>query len=91
MILSDRLKYNLNDYSHDTAASLIDTLLNGEKLKINTVYLDTVGDPKKYEEKLKAKFKNINIKVSKKADSLFPCKLSNSLSIILQFKSIFLN
>jgi hypothetical protein len=37
--------------------------------------LDTVGDPKKYEEKLKGKFKNLNIKVSKKADSLFPCKL----------------
>ncbi|CAF0709619.1 unnamed protein product [Brachionus calyciflorus] len=36
-----RVKYNLNELSHDTAMSLIDTLYNQEGLKITHVYLDT--------------------------------------------------
>jgi ribonuclease HII len=36
------------------------------------VYVDTVGDPKKYEDKLRAIFPGIEMVVAKKADSLYP-------------------
>ena len=36
------------------------------------VYVDTVGDPGKYQEKLKDIFPSIDITVAKKADSLYP-------------------
>ena len=36
------------------------------------VYLDTVGDPRKYESKLEQIFPQLKITVAKKADSLFP-------------------
>lgn len=34
--------------------------------------MDTVGDPGKYQDKLKGIFPNIDITVAKKADSLYP-------------------
>lgn len=34
--------------------------------------MDTVGDPGKYQEKLKDIFPSIDITVAKKADSLYP-------------------
>lgn len=43
------------------------------------MYLDTVGDPHKYEMKLMARFPKLKIKVSKKADSLFPCVSAASI------------
>ena len=36
------------------------------------VYLDTVGDPDKYRNKLSERFHAIKFVVSKKADSLYP-------------------
>ena len=36
------------------------------------VYIDTVGDPGKYEAKLSKKFPSIKFVVAKKADSLYP-------------------
>jgi ribonuclease H2 subunit A len=38
-----------------------------------------VGDPTKYEMKLMKKFPKLKIKVSKKADSLFPCVSAASI------------
>ena len=64
-------KYNLNEMSHDTAAGLIQTVLdNGAKIK--EVYVDTVGDPSSYQRKLSSRFPSIDFTVTKKADSLFP-------------------
>lgn len=74
-----RIKYNLNDISHDTAMNLIDEIYNNQKLNIAKVYLDTVGDPSKYEAKLKARFPTLSFKVSKKADSLYPCVSAASI------------
>ena len=41
--------------------------------------MDTVGDPGKYEQKLLKRFPTLKIKVSKKADSLFPCVSAASI------------
>ena len=41
--------------------------------------MDTVGDPGKYEVKLLKRFPKLKIKVSKKADSLFPCVSAASI------------
>ena len=36
------------------------------------VYVDTVGDPSKYQSKLQELFPQLTIEVTKKADALFP-------------------
>ncbi len=69
----------MNELSHDTAICLIDTLYNKKGLNIVQVYLDTVGDPTKYEVKLSKIFPKLKIKVSKKADSLYPCVSAASI------------
>lgn len=69
----------MNELSHDTAISLIDVLYNQENLNITHVYLDTVGDPHKYELKLSKRFPKLKIKVAKKADSLYPCVSAASI------------
>ena len=67
-----RAPHNLNSISHDAAISMIRKVMNAGA-KIDQVYVDTVGDPAKYEAKLKALFPNIrSIAVCPKADSLFP-------------------
>jgi ribonuclease HII len=66
-----RVKYNLNALSHDTAIGLIQSALDAGA-NIKEVYVDTVGPPEKYEEKLSRIFKGIKVTVAKKADSLYP-------------------
>ena len=60
---------NLNKISHDAAIALIEaTLKEGTKLK--EVFVDTVGPPDKYKEKLESYFSNYDIMftVESKAD-----------------------
>jgi ribonuclease H2 subunit A len=64
-------KYNLNQISHDTAAELIQRAL-AKGVPLKEVYVDTVGDPAKYQATLSRKFPRLDITVSKKADDLFP-------------------
>ena len=59
--------------------NLVAELFNKHNLNIRKVYLDTVGDPGKYEAKLKARFPKLDFKVSKKADSLYPCVSAASI------------
>jgi len=66
-----RVKHNLNEVSHESAMKLIQRCLD-YGLKVNGVYVDTVGPPDSYQEKLLNKFPTLKIVVSKKADSLFP-------------------
>ena len=67
-----RCKYNLNAISHDSAMFLIQSVQE-MGVKIGAVFVDTVGDPDKYQAKLKERFPSIpTITVSKKADSLYP-------------------
>lgn len=66
-----RTKYSLNALSHDTAKKLIRRVLDDGVL-LSEVYVDTVGDPAKYQALLQDTFPHVKITVSKKADSLFP-------------------
>ncbi|KNH07103.1 ribonuclease H1 large subunit [Perkinsela sp. CCAP 1560/4] len=67
---SERAGVNLNSLSHNAAAGLIQRFLT-KSLAIKTVYLDTVGDATKYQEKLQKLFPAIQIVVSTKADSKY--------------------
>lgn len=63
--------YNLNEQAHDTTIQLIkDVLAKGVRLK--AIFVDTVGPPASYQAKLKKFFPEIEVTVTKKADSLFP-------------------
>merc|ERR1712050_269925 len=65
-----RSKYNLNSVSHDTAIGLIRKVLD-LGVNVTEIYVDTVGDPTKYQDKLKNIYPNIDITVAKKADALY--------------------
>lgn len=66
---------NLNTYSHNCAIKIINSFLQ-RGLKIRCVYLDTVGDPDKYQTMLSEIFNksapSTKFVVSKKADDLYP-------------------
>lgn len=66
-----RTKYSLNALSHDAAIELIRKVL-ADGVKLTEVFVDTVGDPGKYQSKLEQIFPGLSITVTKKADSLFP-------------------
>ncbi|KAJ1570067.1 Ribonuclease H2 subunit A [Nowakowskiella sp. JEL0078] len=66
-----RSKFSLNDLAHETTINLIKGALN-QRLTISEIYIDTVGPPLKYQEKLQGIFPGIKITVAKKADSLYP-------------------
>jgi ribonuclease H2 subunit A len=66
-----RAKYNLNAMAHDTTIGLIRSVL-ASGVNVTKVYVDTVGHPEKYQDKLSALFSGIDFTVRKKADSLFP-------------------
>lgn len=43
------------------------------------VFVDTVGDPEKYANKIRARFPKVKVTVSKKADSLYPIVSASSI------------
>lgn len=72
--------FNLNEMSHKAAMDMIRELLR-MNIKVAEVYIDTVGDPDKYEAKLRGTFSftSIKFKVSKKADALYKCVSAASI------------
>lgn len=66
-----RVKHSLNEVSMESAIGLI---RRAQELNVNIaeVYVDTVGPPEKYQEKLSRIFPNYLITVAKKADSTYP-------------------
>ncbi|KAH8266512.1 hypothetical protein KR044_010654, partial [Drosophila immigrans] len=66
-----RTKCSLNEVSMDSAMGLIQHAIDAG-VNIAEVYVDTVGPPEKYQEKLLKRFPNFKITVAKKADSTYP-------------------
>lgn len=62
--------YNLNEQAHDVTIALIRGVLE-RNVKVEHVYVDTVGPPASYQKKLEGHFPNIKFTVAKKADSLY--------------------
>ncbi|CAA93552.1 ribonuclease H2 complex subunit Rnh201 [Schizosaccharomyces pombe] len=70
-MLRYRNKYNLNLQAHDTTIDLIKKVYESG-INVTEIYVDTVGPPISYQEKLQAHFPQAKVTVTKKADSLFP-------------------
>lgn len=70
----DSGNYNLNQQAHDTTINLLRLAL--PQVNISHVYIDTVGPPQKYQDKLYgifgSNYPNLKFTVTKKADSLYP-------------------
>ncbi|KAE8360204.1 ribonuclease H-like domain-containing protein [Aspergillus caelatus] len=65
--------YNLNAQAMDATVELIREIVEGRKVDIREVYIDTIGNPATYQQKLERVFPSLKITVAKKADSLYPC------------------
>ncbi|GAB5567777.1 ribonuclease H2 subunit A isoform X1 [Prionailurus iriomotensis] len=65
------VKYNLNSLSHDTATGLVQFALD-QGVKVAQVFVDTVGLPDTYQERLQQRFPGIEVTVKAKADALYP-------------------
>ncbi|XP_022663514.1 ribonuclease H2 subunit A-like [Varroa jacobsoni] len=70
MLGKDNTRESLNEVSHNAAIALIRHALS-RGVRVAEVYVDTVGPPEKYQDKLQKIFPDIKVTVSKKADSLF--------------------
>lgn len=66
-----RTKHSLNEISMNSAIGLIEKAIEME-VNIAEIYVDTVGPPEKYQDKLSKIFPDFNIIVEKKADSTYP-------------------
>lgn len=66
-----RTKYSLNQVSMDAAIGLIRAAIKAG-VKIEHIFVDTVGKPEKYQDYLKNIFPSYEITVAKKADSTYP-------------------
>ncbi|XP_074037155.1 ribonuclease H2 subunit A [Leptinotarsa decemlineata] len=66
-----RSKYSLNEVSKDAAVGLIRAAIKGG-VKIEHIFVDTLGKPENYQAYLKGLFPEYNITVAKKADSTYP-------------------
>lgn len=64
--------YNLNAQAMDATISLIKEVF-AKNVNIKEIYIDTIGSPQTYQQKLQRIFPTTMITVAKKADSLFPC------------------
>lgn len=63
--------YNLNAMSHDAAIQLVQEVLD-LGINLRYLYVDTVGDPGRYQAKLADLFPTLQVVVESKADATFP-------------------
>lgn len=66
-----RTKCSLNEISMNAASDLIQAAIDAG-VDLAEVYVDTVGPPDKYQQRLKKLFPQLKITVAKKADSTYP-------------------
>ncbi|XP_045155941.1 ribonuclease H2 subunit A-like [Echinops telfairi] len=74
----ERVKYNLNSLSHDTAAGLVQHAMD-QGVNVTQVFVDTVGMPEKYQERLQQCSPGIEVTVKANADALYPVVSAASL------------
>lgn len=67
-------QYNLNEQAHDTTIDLIDNVIK-KGVNVSHVFVDTVGPPESYQQKLSKRFPQIKFTVEKKADAKY-CMVS---------------
>lgn len=70
--------YNLNQQAHDTTIDLIRGVL-ARGVKVTEIYVDTVGPPQSYQDKLQKLFPEVQVTVAKKADAIYPIVLAASI------------
>lgn len=71
--------YNLNAQAADATLEIIQGVVENQNVDVRDVFIDTVGNPKAYQQKLEGVFPALNIHVAKKADSLYPCVSAASI------------
>ena len=71
-MLSMGAPYNLNAQAMDATIALIQGVLD-RGVNIREIYVDTIGRPGTYQDKLQKRFPSARVTVEKKADALYPC------------------
>ena len=64
--------YNLNAQAMDATIQLLKEVF-AKGINVQEIYIDTIGSPKVYQQKLERIFPTTTITVAKKADALYPC------------------
>ena len=70
-MLSPIRAYNLNAQAMDATIQLIKEVFE-RGVNVQEIYVDTIGQPKTYQQKLERVFPTTKIVVAKKADSIYP-------------------
>jgi ribonuclease H2 subunit A len=65
--------YNLNAQAMDATIEIIRGIIEERNVNVREVYIDTIGNPASYQQKLERIFPSLKITVAKKADALYPC------------------
>lgn len=65
--------YNLNAQAMDATIEIIRGIVEQRNVDVREVYIDTIGNPVSYQQKLERIFPSLKITVAKKADALYPC------------------
>ncbi|KAI9923684.1 hypothetical protein MW887_008417 [Aspergillus wentii] len=72
--------YNLNAQAMDATIEIIRGIVEERSVDVKEVYIDTIGNPATYQQKLERIFPTLKITVAKKADSLYPCVSAASVA-----------
>lgn len=72
--------YNLNAQAMDATIEIIRGVVEDRRVDVREVYIDTIGNPTTYQQKLERIFPSLKITVAKKADSLYPCVSAASVA-----------
>ncbi|KEG10017.1 ribonuclease H [Trypanosoma grayi] len=71
---------NLNTLSHDTAIAIISRATLEAEGMLCAAYIDTVGPPESYQNRLSGRFPHLRVTVAKKAESKFPIVAAASVA-----------